>query len=302
MNDNMPGFNSLKALTEHADDADQLIFLSPGDLDPDPNQDRTDWDDPKTIQHLADTTISVKQSGVRRPIEVKVNPDNPDRWLIIAGEVRWRSATAAELKQVPCLWRKVISDHQASLDMLTENVNKKNLKTLELARGLQRRIDAGISREELIAATGKSKSWISKRLSLLKMSDEVTRLADGDIVTDPDNLLSLDKIPAAEREKAVADVEKGVGVSVVLSRFKKKPKEASKSDSKTNIEAGNTNAGIDSENTAQNGSEAGVDGVHLSNKLMEQIIKKYNPGLMVPGDDVLEAWELFVADLEVSYG
>lgn len=284
---------NLSDLVKSADSADDLIYLHPSDIDPDPNQDRYDWDDPETIKHVEETTASVKSQGVRRPIEVKVHPENPNRWMIIAGEVRWRSAVNAELNKVPCLWRKSIDDKQASLDMLTENLNKKGLKVMELAKGLQRRLDEGISREELILATGKSKSWISKRLKLLDMGEEVVGLADAGLVTDPDNLLNINKMNAEDREKTVKAVHQGKPVTALLKAYKQKKEKAQNSKTEPVSEpgalAGDEGLQGDISQTENNTSEC----LSISVDSIKAVISKYEPGLM-DGYDLSEAWELFI--------
>lgn len=284
---------NLSDLTKHADQADDLIYLNPSDIDPDPNQDRFDWDDPETIQHVQETTDSVRDQGVRRPIEIKINPENPDRWMIIAGEVRWRSAINAGLESVPCLWRKNIDDKQSSLDMLTENLNKKKLNLIELARGLQRRLDAGITREEIIKATGMSKSWISKRLKILDMEPEVVELAEKKLIIDPDNLLSINKMKADDREKTVKAVHQGKPVTALLKAYKQKKEKAQNSKTEPVSEpgalAGDEGLQGDISQTENNTSEC----LSISVDSIKAVISKYEPGLM-GGRDLSEAWELFI--------
>ena len=64
-------------------------------LDPNPDQPRTDPGD------LTELTASIREKGVLEPLLVK--PTVMGRWMIIAGERRWRAATAAGLEEVPCI-------------------------------------------------------------------------------------------------------------------------------------------------------------------------------------------------------
>ena len=64
-------------------------------LDPNPDQPRTE------IGDLTELTASIRERGVLEPLLVK--PTIMGRWMIIAGERRWRSATAAGLTEVPCI-------------------------------------------------------------------------------------------------------------------------------------------------------------------------------------------------------
>src|SRR5258708_20306835 len=64
-------------------------------LDPNPDQPRTE------IGDLTELTSSIREKGVLEPLLVKPMPAG--RWMIIAGERRWRAATSACLQEVPCL-------------------------------------------------------------------------------------------------------------------------------------------------------------------------------------------------------
>lgn len=283
----MDALNGLKSLTTMASESDQLIYLRPDQIEPDPEQDRRDWDDPGVIDYLKEMAESVGEQGIRRPIEVKLKDNETDRWVIIAGEVRWRSAVSAGLDSVPCLWRKKITSEQASIDMLTENVNKKGLKIMEVARGLRRRLDQGIDRDQLAKATGKSASWVSRRLSLLKMHDDVLLLAESGAVTDPDSLLAINKLSSADREKAIAGIEKGHAFKDVIEKLKSK--KATKKPAKKDLSQNGS--------TLESTGQETLAGMSLSADQAIKILSKYEPDLYSDGDDVADAWALFLENI-----
>ncbi len=64
-------------------------------LDPNPGQPRVE------IGDLAELTASIKEKGVLEPLLVKPSRLT-GRWMIIAGERRWRAARDAGLREVPC--------------------------------------------------------------------------------------------------------------------------------------------------------------------------------------------------------
>src|ERR671938_498812 len=70
----------------------RLIALE--QLDPNPGQPRSE------IGDLTELTASVKEKGVLEPLLVR---PSFGRWMIIAGERRWRAATKAGLTEVPCI-------------------------------------------------------------------------------------------------------------------------------------------------------------------------------------------------------
>ena len=189
------------------EETDRLVELNIADVDPDPEQDRHSWDNPEVIAHVESVTASVKSNGVRRPIEVFEH--EPGRYKIIAGEVRYRSAKNAGLSTIPALLRLKTDEKQRSLDMLTENFSRLGLLPMELARALQRRIDGGITRKELIAATGKDKAWLSRLFGLLELPEDVRNFAETGKVRDPARLHDLAKIDDEQRSLALEDLAAG---------------------------------------------------------------------------------------------
>ena len=67
-----------------------------GLIDRNPDQPRKNFDD----DALEELSKSIKTYGVVQPIIVK---QNGDRYVIIAGERRWRASRLAGLKTIPCV-------------------------------------------------------------------------------------------------------------------------------------------------------------------------------------------------------
>ena len=189
------------------EESDHLVNLPIDDIDPNPNQDRHSWEEPETTAHLEAMTTSVKTNGVRRPIEVFEHV--PGRFQIIAGEMRYRAAKAADLDTIPALVRLNLDEKQRSLDMFTENFSRLGLMPMELARALKKRIDQGITREELMTAVGKDKAWLSRILGLLQLPDDVQIFAAAGKVRDVARLHALAQLEEETRGVTLARIESG---------------------------------------------------------------------------------------------
>src|SRR5437899_11951275 len=87
-------------------------------LDPNPDQPRTE------IGDLTELTASIREKGVLEPLLVK--PTARGRWMIIAGERRWRAAAAAGLKELPCIEMDVDDSAVAEIALI-ENMQRKDL-------------------------------------------------------------------------------------------------------------------------------------------------------------------------------
>jgi ParB family chromosome partitioning protein len=133
-------------------------------------------------EKLAELTASIAQRGIRQPIRVR--RDSADgNYFIIAGERRYRAAVAAGLTEIPC----ILAEGQASdgneilIDQVIENWQRADLEPVELHDALVRlRDEGGMTQDEIAAATGKSKSEVSRFLSLGKVNPDIMAEARAD--------------------------------------------------------------------------------------------------------------------------
>lgn len=129
---------------------------------------------------LAELAQSIKQNGILNPIVVRKL--SSDKYEILAGERRYQAAKIAGLKKVPVTILDV-SDKQAMIVGLVENLQRKDLNALETAEGIQRLIEEfKYSHEGVAEAIGRSRPMISNLLRLLGLPEAVkTMLRAGEI-------------------------------------------------------------------------------------------------------------------------
>ncbi|GAA4333449.1 ParB/RepB/Spo0J family partition protein [Pigmentiphaga soli] len=129
---------------------------------------------------LAELADSIRAQGVMQPILVRAVDGG--RYEIIAGERRFRAAQLAGLTEVPVLVREV-SDENAAVMALIENIQREDLNPLEEAQGVHRLIDEfGLTHEQAARAIGRSRSATSNLLRLLNLAGPVqTMLLAGDL-------------------------------------------------------------------------------------------------------------------------
>jgi ParB family chromosome partitioning protein len=116
---------------------------------------------------LAELTESVREHGVLQPIVVR--PLGGGSYELVAGERRFRAATAAGLREIPAIIREM--DDKMSLALsLIENIQREDLNSIEQARGYRRLLDEfGITQGELAREIGKAQSTIANTLRLLAL-------------------------------------------------------------------------------------------------------------------------------------
>lgn len=141
---------------------DQVHHINIGLVFPNPEQPRKTFE-PAALSELA---TSIKSTGLLQPISVQPKPDG--RYMIIAGERRWRAHQIAGLPTIRAIVEDVTPERLADLALI-ENLVRQDLNPIEEARAYQARIAEGATVERLAAITGKSVSVIQSRLALLKL-------------------------------------------------------------------------------------------------------------------------------------
>jgi ParB family transcriptional regulator, chromosome partitioning protein len=143
-------------------------------IDPNPEQPRTEFGD------LTELTASIEEKGVLEPLLVKPSRST-GRWMIIAGERRWRAARQAGLLEVPCVEMEVDDGTVAEIALI-ENMQRKDLTVWEEADGLLALCERfGYTHEEVARKVGKSRSTVTEALSIAAIPldvREICRQAD----------------------------------------------------------------------------------------------------------------------------
>ena len=93
-----------------------------------PNQPRRDFDE-QALQELA---ASIKEIGIIQPVTLRQEADG--KYMIIAGERRWRASQMAGLTAMPAYIR-TISDENVMEMALVENIQREDLNAIEIALG-----------------------------------------------------------------------------------------------------------------------------------------------------------------------
>ena len=178
-----------------------------------PNQPRKVFD-PTALQELAD---SISKHGVIMPIIVN---KSGDRYMIIAGERRFRASKLAGLDKVPVIV-KTYNERQIKEISLIENLQREDLNPIEAATAMRSLMnDYGLTQEDLADRIGKSRPAIANTLRLLSLSPEVIKMvADGKLSAG--HAKSLVSVPHEDQIKiAETAVKDGLSVREVEKRVK----------------------------------------------------------------------------------
>ena len=225
------GLGSLLGILDDKDEVEEIVETSEvkkeyseevktidmGLIDVNPNQPRKVFD-PTALNELAQ---SIKTHGVIQPI--LVTPRN-NRYMIVAGERRFRASKLAEIKTIPCIV-KDFDDAQVQEVALLENIQRQDLNPIETARALKELQDSyGWTQDALADRLGKSRPVIANTLRLLTLCPEVIDLIEKGklsagharslvVVTNPEVQLKLanqvinNKLTVRDMENAVKEVD-----------------------------------------------------------------------------------------------
>ena len=144
----------------------KIVELDLNDILPNRFQPRIKFNE-DSIMELAE---SIKVHGVLQPIIVR---PISDKYEIIAGERRYKASIIAGLKEIPAI---IISynDKDSAEVALIENVQRKDLTSIEEAISYKKILDMGyLTQEQLASKLGKSQSAIANKIRLLNLCDAV---------------------------------------------------------------------------------------------------------------------------------
>lgn len=173
---------------EESIDIKNNTMISINKIKNDSEQPRKAFDSEK----IAELTESIKTHGIIQPLILR--KDVEDRYVIVAGERRWRAAKLAGLKEVPAIIMD-LSDKDILEISLIENIQRQDLNPIEEAFAYKRLLnDFDITQEELSKRIGKSRVVISNTMRLTNLDSRVQQYLIEGIITEGHGkvLLSID--------------------------------------------------------------------------------------------------------------
>ncbi len=182
-------------------------------IDPNKNQPRKTFD----AASLKELSESIKQHGIISPIIVN---DEGGRYMIIAGERRFRASIIAGLKTVPVIIKKYTARQVKEVSII-ENLQREDLNPIEAARAIKELMEEYNFTQETVAdRIGKSRPSIANTLRLLTLSPEVISLIEKNkltagharclvVIQDKDAQVKL-AYAAQDNKMSVRELEKAV--------------------------------------------------------------------------------------------
>ena len=188
------------------DNSNSIKFIYINNLQRGQYQPRNEID----LESVSGLAESIASQGIIEPIIVRRIGN--DIYEIVAGERRWKAAQKVGLKEIPCIIKE-ISDDDAMVIALLENIQREDLNVIEEAQALQLLINKlSITHEELAKKIGKSRSSITNLIRLNELDNDVKEfLRRGDL--EMGHARSLLSLPKEQQSKvALIIIQKGLTV------------------------------------------------------------------------------------------
>lgn len=166
--------NSNKLIQENKS---QIVNVRISDIYPNSTQPRLYFDEDKIIALCE----SIKKYGVLQPIVLREDEDG--RYMIIAGERRYRASIMAKKEEIPAIIKNIPIKEVMEI-ALVENLQRQNLNIIEEGKAYKNLIEEYKSTQEEIAElVGKSRPYITNTMRLLNLSEQVKKYIELDEIS-----------------------------------------------------------------------------------------------------------------------
>ena len=116
---------------------------------------------------LDELASSIREKGIVQPVLLRLTPNLPGRFQLVAGERRWRAAQIARLHEIPAVVRE-LTDAECYEIALIENIQRQDLSVIDEAQGYAKLLEINsYTQDRLAKIIGKSRSHIANLLRLL---------------------------------------------------------------------------------------------------------------------------------------
>ena len=158
---------------------------------------------------------SIRAHGVTQPVIVR--PDGKDTYEIISGHRRDQGGIEAGIPYSPCIVR-ALNDEQAIQQMVEDNVNNRDISTMELARSLKMQLDS-IKRQGVREALADKDLAMDTDEKIGKRSNEVIAERNGMSIKQVQRHIALTNLTPALQEyvdgKTAADGKKSIQIAFI---------------------------------------------------------------------------------------
>jgi ParB family chromosome partitioning protein len=196
-------------------DLPRIIEVDLAKLRPNPDQPRRDFNH-ESIKELAD---SIEQHGLIQPIAVAKDPENAERFIIVAGERRFRAFQILGRQTIPAIITSGAPDEIA----LIENIQREGLHPLDEAHALGNLMARhNYTHEEVSKVVGKARNTVTELLGLTALPQRIQDECRTSDIASKSMLIEISRLPNPDEQLAFWEQIRRGGVTVRQARAHKR--------------------------------------------------------------------------------
>ena len=216
-------------MSEH-EVATEVVRIPVKEIHADPDFNCRGYISPTDVVELA---RDIEEHGLQQPIVV--TPANTDKhnYKIICGHRRHKAHEVLAWTHIECIVRTGLTQTQALILNIGENIHRKDLNILQEAKAIERLKLEGFSVPETAKQLGKAPTWVYVRFDLLELPPEIQEAAAAGMIKQ-NQIRELVKLPGRkaqlEAAKKIKDARvKGEKTPEIIKKkrdlFKKKSRD-----------------------------------------------------------------------------
>jgi ParB/RepB/Spo0J family partition protein len=153
---------------------------------------------------FCEETQTLEHSGYDTKPEAQKRCDEYNRYVVVAGERRFLAAQKAGLKEIPAIVREKMTEGEALLAQMTENLQREDLTPMDEAQAYDQMCKVADIKavQDLAARVGKDEQYVRLRLQLLQLIEPAQKsLKDGKLPLG--HALEIARLGPETQEKAL---------------------------------------------------------------------------------------------------
>jgi ParB family chromosome partitioning protein len=193
-------------------DLPKIIELDLDQIHPNPDQPRKIFNE-EALQELA---ASIDKHGLIQPITVK--RDDAGRYLLVAGERRYRAHQLLDRKTIPA----IVTEGNVDEIALIENIQREDLNPLETAEALAKLMERyRYTQEEVGKVIGKAQNTVSTILRLNSLPEQIKQEYPTSDNVPKSVLVEISRLGSLDEQLKLWQAVKDGGLTVRVARAKK---------------------------------------------------------------------------------
>ena len=161
-----------------------------------------------TVESLTELAQDLERDGQHEPAVVRKHPAITGRYLMVAGERRWRACKLKGFKLKAVV--REMTDEQARRTQRAENIQRENLTQLEIAVALREDKERLGTLEKVASEWNKGINWVAERIKFLGVVEadgHASHAVTAGVTADITAVNDLHRLETVNPDAAIAVIE-----------------------------------------------------------------------------------------------